>query len=431
MKIFINPGHSIDGFPTGKIDSGACGNGLKEAQIALDIGNKVVPILRANGFIIKLQQLDGIANIYHASNNWGADLFVSIHCNSASPAASGSETFYCLGSKNGKKLAHCIQSRLVKILGTVDRGVKDDTQSAVGRLGVLRNTCCTAALVETAFISNASDAKLLRERQDDFAKAIAFGICDYCGVPVKQDQLIVQVVEKEVAPSKNVDIDKIACLARKYESDNDPACVYFNKGDLGGVSYGTYQFASNVGVVDNFVDWLCKYNDDKLANYGRVLAAHSTDSADFVKQWQELGTIDPGNFGKLQDEFVKEMYYDKVADKLAKENFHLDKHSDAFKAVVFARAIQNGVSGCVNLLYQACDYPNLSYVDDSYFDGDLISDIYDFLIIECDSAKPDSQGVWRSPYNFVHSSQSIVAALRNRFINERKDALAMLTGKTI
>ena len=246
-----------------------------------------------------------------------------------------------------------------------------------------------------------------------------------CGEPS------VQVLEKEVAPSKNVDIDKIACLARKYESDNDPACVYFNKGDLGGVSYGTYQFASNVGVVDNFVDWLCKYKDDKLANYGRVLKAHSTDSADFVKQWQELGTVDPGNFSRLQDEYVKEMYYDKVADKLAKENFHLDKHTDAFKAVVFARAIQNGVSGCVNLLYQECDYPNLSYVDDSYFDGDLISDIYDFLISECDSAKPDAQGVWRSPYNFVHSSHSIVEALRNRFVNERKDALAILTGKKI
>ena len=128
---------------------------------------------------------------------------------------------------------------------------------------------------------------------------------------------------------------------------------------------------------------------------------------------------------------MKARYYDKVADKLVKENFHLDKHSDAFKAVVFARAIQNGVSGCVDLLYQACDYPNLSYVDDSYFDGDLISDIYDFLIIECDTAKPDSEGVWRSPNGFVHASKEIVEALRKRFVNERADALALLTGKSV
>ena len=36
-----------------------------------------------------------------------------------------------------------------------------------------------AVLVETAFIDNAADAKLLVEREDDFARAIARGVTDY------------------------------------------------------------------------------------------------------------------------------------------------------------------------------------------------------------------------------------------------------------
>jgi N-acetylmuramoyl-L-alanine amidase len=36
-----------------------------------------------------------------------------------------------------------------------------------------------AVLVELAFISNEGDEELLRDRQDDFARAIARGVTDY------------------------------------------------------------------------------------------------------------------------------------------------------------------------------------------------------------------------------------------------------------
>ena len=40
-----------------------------------------------------------------------------------------------------------------------------------------------AVLVETAFIDNPDDAKLLVEREDDFARAIARGVTDYFAFP--------------------------------------------------------------------------------------------------------------------------------------------------------------------------------------------------------------------------------------------------------
>lgn len=42
-------------------------------------------------------------------------------------------------------------------------------------------------------------------------------------------------------------------LSASYESNGNPGCVSTGYGDLGGISYGTYQLASNAGSVDAFI----------------------------------------------------------------------------------------------------------------------------------------------------------------------------------
>ena len=123
-----------------------------------------------------------------------------------------------------------------------------------------------------------------------------------------------------------------------------------------------------------------------------------------------------------------QIYYGGAADKLRAENFRIEKHLDALKAVVFSRAVQNGQTGCKDLFVIAAhklNQPNLSYIDDAYFDGKIISAIYDYLIVECDLAMPVG-GVWRSPDDFCHGSKHIIDALRNRFVQEKQDALDLL-----
>ena len=138
------------------------------------VGALVKQYLDAAGMETRLLQSDSLSGISATSNAWGSDLFVSIHCNSAdTSAAKGTETYRYPGSTNGAKLAGCIQAQILDALGTVDRGVKEASFS------VLRNTDCTAVLVELAFISNAEDAAILRDRQDDFSRAIARGVTDY------------------------------------------------------------------------------------------------------------------------------------------------------------------------------------------------------------------------------------------------------------
>ena len=159
MKIFINPGHDPN------IDPGACANGLREADVVLKIGKRVEGYLRAVGYDVKLFQYDGLGEICFDANAWKADLFVSIHCNAATGSAKGTETFSSGGAKS-TRLATCIQAQLVNSLPVVDRGVK------TANYYVLKNTDAPAVLAETAFIDNPDDAKLLLDREDDFARAI-------------------------------------------------------------------------------------------------------------------------------------------------------------------------------------------------------------------------------------------------------------------
>lgn len=171
MKITINGGH----YP-GR-DSGAVGrSGLQEADINRDIMSRVADFLRAVDCDVLEVQENALRRISEISNEFGADLFVAIHCNgSVNTDASGTETFcYTIGS-DSEKLAACIQQQIVSSLGTADRGVK------TGNFYVLRMMNCPAVLVETAFITNENDEALLadEEKRDAFAAAIARGVTDY------------------------------------------------------------------------------------------------------------------------------------------------------------------------------------------------------------------------------------------------------------
>jgi N-acetylmuramoyl-L-alanine amidase len=173
MKICINAGH----YPG--LDSGAVGfTGLQESIVVRDIAHKVCNYLTAVGYETLFVQENELYQITDASNEFGADLFVSLHCNAAENTdAKGTETFFANGSINGVRLAQCIQDQIVNNLHTVDRGIKTDN------FYVLRHTDCTAVLVENAFISNHKEEIMLADinKRDELAKAISRGITDYVG----------------------------------------------------------------------------------------------------------------------------------------------------------------------------------------------------------------------------------------------------------
>lgn len=177
-KVFVNPGHdelSLKG--TSDYDCGAVNYDLPlyENEVALAVGELVQKYLIEAGCDVELLQSESLSGICTAANAWGADLFVSIHCNAFNGIANGVETLSYPSDIKGYKLAECIQNQILDTFEDLtDRGLKARTD-----LAVLNGTDMPAVLVEMAFIDNPDDAILLRDRQDDFARAIARGVTDY------------------------------------------------------------------------------------------------------------------------------------------------------------------------------------------------------------------------------------------------------------
>ena len=157
MKVFINPGHDIN------LDSGAVNpnTGRRECDVARDAGKLLMQYLETAGCEVKALQDDDLGLVCETSNEWGADIFVSLHCNAFNTQARGTETLY---------------KSFIRSIDTVDRGVKkrDD-------LWVLNGTDATAVLVEMAFIDNDNDLEMLNNDLDTIVRAIARGITDYMG----------------------------------------------------------------------------------------------------------------------------------------------------------------------------------------------------------------------------------------------------------
>lgn len=168
MKVCINSGHFVG------VDPGALGSRTTEAEVTFDLMGRVAAYLEAAGCDVLAVHRSELADICRESNKWGADLFVSIHCNACPQHnARGTETFSCRGSAKGKRLATCIQKQLTDSIDTVDRGVKE------AGFYVLKHTNCPAALIEVAFIDNDADEQLLLTHKDEIACAIARGVTDY------------------------------------------------------------------------------------------------------------------------------------------------------------------------------------------------------------------------------------------------------------
>ena len=202
--IYIDPGH-------GGSDPGAVGSQSKEKDINLAVAKLVSAGLQARGIDAPLTRtgdtrLSESANTdlnlrVLAANNRKADYFISIHCNAnAGPSGTGTETYvYGYGGK-AEKLAHSVQSEVVKAIGLANRGVK------TGNFAVIRDTRMPAILIEMGFINNPSDEAILLSRQHDFAQAIVNGVLGYLGMQKEEGA----IVEKEISVerARRIIIDK-------------------------------------------------------------------------------------------------------------------------------------------------------------------------------------------------------------------------------
>ena len=188
MKVVIDPGHAGRNIDPGAVNGST---GLQEADVALVISRQVASYLLNVGYEVKLtrteweqEETDDLSYRTALANDWGADIFISLHCNSAAnQSAEGYEVWTSPGQTEGDRLATCIYGQIAAEFpdraGRTDYSDGDPDKES--RFYVLVHTDAPACLVEMAFISNDDEAALLADAawQDRYARAIARGVTDY------------------------------------------------------------------------------------------------------------------------------------------------------------------------------------------------------------------------------------------------------------
>lgn len=182
IRIFIDQGHNPQG-----INAGAEGFGYREQDITYQVGVYLAELLQNDGrFAVRLSRnspdevlgtsnATSLAARVNAANAWGADYFISIHCNAnENPAINGSEVYVYRDPSTAASLARDVLDGIVARMGTKDNGVRVNSS-----LYVLRRTRMPAILVELAYITNEQDVEKLVNDPYGFAVGIYDGILDY------------------------------------------------------------------------------------------------------------------------------------------------------------------------------------------------------------------------------------------------------------
>lgn len=177
--VMLDPGH-------GGSDPGAVSpTGLRESSVVLDIALGAADLLDRAALDVSLTRYTDAAVALSArfalANEAMPECFVMVHANSAhNRSAHGVETFYWHNSQSGYYLARVLLESVVRTTGLARRPYAPKA-SYVGTSGYyqgLRLVNAPSAILETGFLSNASDERFLadsvsrRKAADGIASAV-------------------------------------------------------------------------------------------------------------------------------------------------------------------------------------------------------------------------------------------------------------------
>ena len=185
IKIFIDQGHNPQ-----NPNAGAEAGGVREQDVNYVVGIMLAEMLNQNPNFQALTSrtypeeqlgydtLSSLAARVQAANSWGADYFISIHCNASEIlTASGSEAYVYRLDSEAAVLAEYLLVGLNDATGLANRGVFQNTG-----LYVLRRTYMPAVLVELGYLTNPGDRYLLTSDPQSFARGLYNGLLTYFGL---------------------------------------------------------------------------------------------------------------------------------------------------------------------------------------------------------------------------------------------------------
>lgn len=219
-----------------------------------------------------------------------------------------------------------------------------------------------------------------------------------------------QVPQAPAAAARHV----LGSVSMKYETGHSPAesglaaaTVSSGKGDLGGISYGAYQFnsAPAAGAV------VLKFLAAEGARWAALFAGlDPTQAGAFGTAWKQVARQDPSGFFQAQHEFIARTHYDPVARHILRETgLDLARQPGAIQDAVWSASVQHG--NARRFLVSAIKQTDRSVGRDApgYHEA-LVNAIYDARIAYVSDLKIPNK-----------------PALMQRYKRERADALWMLS----
>ena len=187
-------------------------------------------------------------------------------------------------------------------------------------------------------------------------------------------------------------LSSLGQLSSKYESSGDPGLCVHNQGDAGGLSCGTYQIATNVGTMDEFLKFLKQHHPQyyqKLANVPKTLS-------EFGAAWRAVYNSDKQGFAQAQHDFIGLTHYVPIVEAIkSKYGFDANTRHRAVMEMFWSFSVQHR--------YNTLDAweATIGHNWKKMSDAQIITKMYDYRINR-----------W--------------SCCTKRFVSEKKEALAML-----
>jgi hypothetical protein len=224
------------------------------------------------------------------------------------------------------------------------------------------------------------------------------GLSNTAGVGASTQEVITRLCQGQ----------EIGALSSHFESgEQGPGVVGYDSN--GGTSYGTYQISSRAGTMKHFMDYLSEQAPD-LAGKLKAAGAANTGSASgkMPEVWKSITAADPVRFSKLQYDFIEKSHYVPALQEISQRTgLDVSKAPRALQEVLWSTAVQHGPNGAAKIFTKAIGRAQAK--NGGVKLDQLIGSVYDLRAGQ-----------------FGSSGGAVQSAVRNRFREEGKLALAML-----
>ena len=196
--------------------------------------------------------------------------------------------------------------------------------------------------------------------------------------------------------------DGLGSMSEKYETGGrGSGTVGYDK--VGGTSYGKYQIASKVGAMKDFLKFAEQSGRGDVAKKLRDAGAETDTggtSGKSVDVWKQMAA--GGELGDLEHQFIKKKSFDPAMSGLKDDDLRKKiEGNKALKEMMWSTSVQHGGGGAAGIM-------NKVYKK-GMSDEDLIKATY------------AERGT-----RFGGSTAEVQKGVKNRFVSEEKDVMAML-----